>query len=238
MILRRRLKGRLIGLRLRFPTYIISIAQRSPRVRRLIVRKSSLISAENEIPAGAELSQEHLLRIYGIAVDEYRFQVNLNWLRTQYYLVFNVGIVALATTLVRFITGGLQLFVATLYIVGFVCCLLCLAATRSQEEYYHAARDHIAVVEKRLGLTDLRLGTTPGMTGLVRRFGKVKTFNRVLLWLIAVLNIVGSGTVVFLFVRSASSETPTVQHQSPMSVTQSPPRRLVPAKAAFVIRDP
>jgi hypothetical protein len=39
----------------------------------------------------AELSEERLWNLYGNVLEEYRFQVSLNWQRTQYLLVLMLG---------------------------------------------------------------------------------------------------------------------------------------------------
>lgn len=137
------------------------------------------------------LSHDELMKFYDIAINEYRFQVNLNWQRSQYYLVFNTAILAVATGLVRFSDGLAGILNAALFGFGSACCFLCLAASRSQQEYYRAARNHVSEIEERLGIGSLRLATTPRMAGIARRFGKVKTFNQILLTLIGVVDFLG-----------------------------------------------
>jgi hypothetical protein len=51
-------------------------------------------------------SREDLLNLYGKALDEYRFQVRLNWDRTQYFLALDLGILAAAAGLVRLTPPG------------------------------------------------------------------------------------------------------------------------------------
>jgi hypothetical protein len=48
--------------------------------------------------AAADVSRTELLELYRIVIDEYRFQVRLNWDRTQYYFVFNTAMVTAAAT--------------------------------------------------------------------------------------------------------------------------------------------
>lgn len=47
------------------------------------------------------LSSDLLLSLYKIAVEEYRFEVTLNWDRTAYYLTLNSGLVAVAAGLLK-----------------------------------------------------------------------------------------------------------------------------------------
>lgn len=50
------------------------------------------------------LSSDLLMDLYRIAVEEYRFEVKLNWDRTVYYLTLNSGIISIATGLLK--VGG------------------------------------------------------------------------------------------------------------------------------------
>lgn len=134
-----------------------------------------------------------LLQLYKIAIEEYRFQVTLNWNRTQYYFVLNVGVIALATGILNLSDHARDWMVAAIYCVGLLCCGLSFLASRVQTGYYQTARDHKRVLEQRLGLGTLALSTTPGMGSALRRLGKVTTFNAVLLGALAVVNVIGIG---------------------------------------------
>lgn len=134
--------------------------------------------------------------LYRVAIDEYRFQVNLNWNRTQYYLALNIGILGIATGIAKLAGGGSRLLPGALYFVGTLCCLLSLASTHVQQGYYREARDHKARLEAELRLGTLSLSTTPGMGSSVRRLGKVTTFNEVLLSVLAVIDLMGIFTII------------------------------------------
>ena len=149
-------------------------------------------SSSHDVDKAASLTRADLLELYTIAIDEYRFQVNLNWSRTQYYLALNVGILGVATGILELADAGVGILVAGLYSAGAVCCGLSLAAGRVQQGYYRTARDHKAVIEEELELTKLRLSTTPGMGSTMRRLGKVTTFNNVLLGILGVLDVAGA----------------------------------------------
>ncbi len=47
-----------------------------------------------------ESRRQELVDLYKVAVEEYRFQVDLNWKRTQYFLALNVAILGVGTGLV------------------------------------------------------------------------------------------------------------------------------------------
>jgi hypothetical protein len=128
-----------------------------------------------------------------LALDEYRFQVNLNASRTQYYFVLNVGIIGVATSLLKFGEAGQpgNRLVALIYIAGLLCCLLSLAASVVQRGYYQAARNHKKDIEAELGLGDLSIITTPGMGSVISRIGRVTTFNYVLLSALSIIDLAG-----------------------------------------------
>ena len=69
-----------------------------------------MVTPDPPLPPRAEL-----LDLYKVALDEYRFQVNLNWSRTQYYLTLNVGIISIATGILQISKGRVGDLTAGLY---------------------------------------------------------------------------------------------------------------------------
>lgn len=133
-----------------------------------------------------------LIDLYKIALDEYRFQVNLNWSRTQYYIVLNVAILGLATGLLRIEDRTLSAVVGTgLYFAGTVCCVLALFAGTVQRSYFRQTKAHKAKLEELLELGDLAIKTTPGMGGPARRIAKVTTFHNAIISILLVLDLGG-----------------------------------------------
>jgi hypothetical protein len=147
-------------------------------------------------PASSELSRDELMKLYQIALDEYRFQVNLNWSRTQYYLTLNVGIIAIATGIIQIAKGKVGYLTAGLYFAGFICCVLSLAASTVQKRYYESIRDHKANLEAALKMDTYSIRTTPGMGGVLSRLGRVTTLLNVVLVVLGMMNIVGLITVI------------------------------------------
>jgi hypothetical protein len=47
------------------------------------------------------ISREELREVYGVAIDELRFEVTLNWQRTQYYFSVNTAILAVAASILK-----------------------------------------------------------------------------------------------------------------------------------------
>lgn len=131
------------------------------------------------------------LELYKIAMDEYRFQVNLNWNRTQYSIVLNLGILGLATGLFRGEVDGTAVVGIGLYVAGIVCCVLSLIAGRVQRGYYRRTKEHKALLERRLALGDLAITTTTGMGSTAHQLAKVTTLHIVLLSLLLLLDAGG-----------------------------------------------
>lgn len=133
-----------------------------------------------------------LVDLYKIALDEYRFQVNLNWSRTQYFIILNLGILGLATGLLRLDDERLSAIVGTgLYFTGVICCILALVAGSVQRSYYRQTKTHKARIEALLGLGDLAIRTTPGMGSTARRLAKVTTFHNAILSILLLLDCTG-----------------------------------------------
>ena len=104
--------------------------------------------------------------IYKIAVDEYRFQAQFNWSRTQYLLVFNAGILAVAIGL----TSQPLLLGALAFVLGLVASVVTMLVVRVQHSYYRAARDHMKRIENEIDLpVAQRLDTTSSLGGRKRK---------------------------------------------------------------------
>lgn len=131
---------------------------------------------------------------YKIAVEEYRFQAQYNWSRTQYLLAFNAGILAVAVGL-----ASQQGRLASLaFGLGFVAAVLSVLVVRVQHGYYRAARNHMQRVEDQLEVpTPRRLDTTATL-GERARAVSVNSVVYLLLSAVAVANALG---VVVTLVR-------------------------------------
>lgn len=125
--------------------------------------------------------------VYKVAVEEYRFQAQYNWSRTQYLLGFNAAILAAAFALVERSRGA-----ALVFLVGLCAAVLSAAVVRQQHGYYRAARDHMRRVEDRYHLPDEeRLDTTSTLGGRTR-FVSVNQVVYLLLGLIGSADLVGT----------------------------------------------
>lgn len=69
--------------------------------------------------------------IYRIAVDEYRFQAQFNWSRTQYLLAFNAGILVAASVVASHPGRG----AALVFFLGAVTAALSQLVVRTQQRF-------------------------------------------------------------------------------------------------------
>jgi hypothetical protein len=99
---------------------------------------------------------------YKIAVDEYRFQAQFNWSRTQYLLGLNVVVLVAGTGVASRPGVG----AALVFAFGALAAALSASVVHTQHGYYRATRAHLQRVEDSLGVpADLRLDTTSTMAG-------------------------------------------------------------------------
>ena len=101
-----------------------------------------------------ELSNEHSLDLYKIAVEEYRFQVRLNWDRTAYHLTLSSGLIAIAVGLLKIGSAPIvDLFVAGVFLVGLLASMIGIQTIRKGHEYYRRTIVKKTLLEDDLGLT-------------------------------------------------------------------------------------
>lgn len=173
-----------------------------------------------------DLSTEHLIDLYKIAIDEYRFEVRLNWDRTVFYLTLNSGLIAIATGLLK-VEGRsfLNLVVAGVFFIGLCVSWIGIRSVRRGHDYYRRTIVKKTLLEDRLGLTrpsvpggtTLAVGTTSGQaehlqilnntqTWLSRPLGKrhITWALVAILFLFAAANIFGIIASVWLYYHPSS----------------------------------
>lgn len=137
-----------------------------------------------------EPGEDKLLQLYKVAIEEYRFQVTLNWQRSQYYFVLNAALIAAGGSLLG--QGDRSRpFAAILFGIGLVAVILSLLVTRTQHSYYQSARENLKDLEKRLGFVDFGIRTTPSQGSRRKRLATVTTFNNVMLSLLGLIDFAG-----------------------------------------------
>jgi hypothetical protein len=142
-------------------------------------------------------NRAELLELYKSSVEEYRFQVQLNWSRSQYLLAFNVAIVAAGAGLIKVGSSTGAVLTAGVFFVGVVSAILAAAVTKVQHGYYRTARDRMIRFESLLNLkAELQVDTTPTMGGRIKRIGRITTMLYIVFALTAVLDVVGTYVAV------------------------------------------
>ena len=146
-----------------------------------------------------------LKKQYEFVLQEYRFQVQLNWDRAKHFLVFNTATLAAAVALYK--NGSMGPIKGGISALLLLSALNCLVGQRSVDvghRYYQSVRDLKTKLEKKLGLEDYAILSTPGMQrghGQApegtpehgeRRWGKITFQIRALLGVIAILSGLGS----------------------------------------------
>ena len=137
-----------------------------------------------------------LLDLYKVAVEEYRFQVQLNWDRTKYLLGFNTAIIGVGTGLIKIGSHNAATpLLIGIFVVGLVAAALSTCAVYLQHTYYRSTRDRMATLDRQLNLQGTGIATTPGMRSerieLVSRLGRVQNILYSLLLIIALVDILG-----------------------------------------------
>ena len=100
------------------------------------------------------LTPQQLLDLYRIAVDEYRFQVKLNWDRTAYLITLNSGLIAVATGLLKVGSAAVvDLFVAGVFLVGAFVSVVSIKNILTGHRYYRRTILKKTLIEDQLGLT-------------------------------------------------------------------------------------
>ncbi len=170
----------------------------------------------------AQLSNEELLGLYKIAIQEYRFEVKLNWNRTMYYLAFNSALISVSTALLKLDNPPIvYLLIAMIFLLGFISCLIGSSAVRTGHQYYRRTIVKKTLIEDMLGLTTplaeyegrhtLSIGTTLGQSehlqvlhdtekwlGRKLRRSSVTFFMTVFLVFLGIINLVGFVSAISL----------------------------------------
>lgn len=108
------------------------------------------VSAENEVsrgqsPSGAE--------IYRHAIEEYRFEVQISWERTKFYLGLNMALLAAVATLLRIESDSWWPLIG-ISIVGLLVSGLGISTIRTGHEYYRRTVWKKTLIENALGLNE------------------------------------------------------------------------------------
>ena len=162
-------------------------------------------------------SREELLNVYKIAIEEYRFEVNLHWEQAKFYVGLNVGVLTIATGLFKLGTpvSHYSILVSVLFFIGIFTSLLGVFSIKQSKQYYHRTVYKKTLIERELGLLeykseysesviDLSVSPTSGMQEKANilkgdeyikkdtlRPGTIKYYIAAILYMLSVLNCIG-----------------------------------------------
>lgn len=145
-----------------------------------------------------------LLEIYKVAVEEYRFQVSLNWARTRYLLVLNGAILAVGSGLLEVEREQQAWLIGAIFVLGALTSLHAAAVTAKQHSYYRNARDRMNIIGRGIGLPDnYLLATTPGMAHDATRtfwskLSRITWMHYLLFGFLALMHALGAGYVLLM----------------------------------------
>lgn len=158
------------------------------------------------IPAatGPELNRSELLQLYKIAIDEYHFQVQLNWQRSQYYFILNAAIIGAGISLIGIQGDRARPLACVLFGTGLLAVILAILVTVTQHNYYRATRESLKLLERRLAVGELAIQTTPKLGSRRRRIATVTTFNYAMLSTLGFFDIAGVAFTARSFLRAVN----------------------------------
>lgn len=117
----------------------------------------------------AAWDEERLFKLLDVHLAEYRFQVDLNWRRTQHLLALNSAMLAAGVGLLRLSPDDALPLAGVVFLAGLVLAVLGWLVVQTQHDYYRAAREGLERVEGLLDLRELGVRTTPAMGSVYRR---------------------------------------------------------------------
>jgi hypothetical protein len=183
-------------------------------------------------------TREQLFDLYKIAIEEYRFAVRLGWDRTNYFLILNSAIFAIATGLLKLDNPPVvYLFISLIFLFGLTTSIAGARSVAKAHEYYRRTIVKKTAMEEHLGLSsalpgmhesfNLAIGTTRGQNDRLmilndpekwvarpQRRSSITFLLSVILWTMAAVNGIGVVAGIFLM------------HQKSTSITSTSPERL------------
>lgn len=124
-----------------------------------------------------------LLELYKIAVEEYRFQTNLNWDRSKFYVLLNSALITASCGLLRLSSSDFVKFLTIpLFILGFLAALLGYQTLIKGVEYRRRVVFRKAQFENKLmqdtGIDIVPIDTTAGMREVRGTMDEAEFINR------------------------------------------------------------
>lgn len=151
----------------------------------------------DQVQAPGRPDRQELLTLHQVHVAEYRFQVDLNWKRSQYFLAINLAVLAAGGGLLGGASAAGELVVAAVvFLAGAGMACLGYLIISWQHEYYRNTRDRLRGIQEQLGLREEAIGTTEVMGGTHVPSGKVTPMLKLSLVVLGLLDIACVGVAV------------------------------------------
>ena len=173
------------------------------------------------------------IELYKIVVEEYRFQVNLNWDRNKFYVLLNSGLIATSCGLLRIPGFGFaQFLTAPLFILGMLAAYLGYQTLIKGIEYRRRITIKKAQLEQEIGIP--LIDTTQGMREVLQmnseelaayvtkppRIGTINYFLAALFIFLIVLNAISfAATFVTALLSVISNTFTSFTQQSAISLS-------------------
>lgn len=138
-------------------------------------------------------SRDDLWRLYTVGVEEYRFQLQLNNQRFQWYVTLDVALITVGTGLLRLSSRGRgETLTSLIFLVGIILAAFTARATAQGVTYQHAARVRASRAAELLGVTEFSAASTGGWRGAPAPWWlKIRTVNYALLAFLGLVNLAG-----------------------------------------------
>lgn len=134
--------------------------------------------------------------LYKLALEDYHFQVQLNWGRSQYFLVLNLTVIGIASGIVQFSGGPANVLVGLFYVAGAALSIFSIAALQLQRRFYISAREQKKRFEEELGLGERSILPVQRAPDGIWRYVTFKGLVNGMLGLLGVVNTI-SAIIVF-----------------------------------------
>jgi hypothetical protein len=115
------------------------------------------------------------LDLYKLVLDEYRFQVQLNWDRTKFFLTLNLSLLGVTATLLKVDRIG-ALAALALFFLGFTAAIAGNRSLIKGHEYYRNISLRKAELEQKLGFTNPEISSTAGQKEAQSYLGKIENW--------------------------------------------------------------
>lgn len=155
------------------------------------------MSERSEVTNEGPPERSELMQLYLATLEDYQFQVNLTWSRTQYCLTLNAALVSVAAGLIKLADEGVNVLVAGVFAVGVLASVFSVVALDTGRSYYLPVITRMKTLEAALSIEKYGIRTTPEQGGSGRRISITKSLKGLFVGL-AVIDAAGFFYTLFI----------------------------------------